>query len=156
MISVFNRGESSIMRKVSEFTDKVTARVAPSGFERRQVVSRSPGTTCLVLVRHGESESKLAWLVSETGIRTDAVWVPKSMLTVHAPSDRDMMVASMSVDFARQKRLSVYGRTIDPTLFNEATREVLRDAVASAARKRNEYRGHRQRHARSDTQHQFC
>jgi hypothetical protein len=142
------------MRRVADFADKVTAGIATSGFERRAVRPTSPGRTALVLVRHGQTEKAI--LVSETGIYADAVWIPKLMVTLEQPSERGVLVASLSIDFARQKGLSVYGRHIDPTLFNEATREVLAEAVARAARKRNEYRKHRQGHARFDTQHQFC
>lgn len=144
------------MRRVADFADKVTAGIATRGGERRAVLPTSPGRTALVLVRHGVSKSGLAILASETGLYKDAVWLPNSMLSILPPSDRGILVASMSIDFARQKGLSVYGRHIDPALFNEATREVLRDAVARAARKRNFYRGHRQGHARQDTQSQFC
>lgn len=109
--------------------------------DRRPIASSAPQMTCLVLCRHGESRSKLAWLVSSTGIYADAVWIPKSMVTVEDPSDRGIMVASMSKAFARQKKLSEC--TMDPTLFNEATRDVLADANARAARKRNFYRRYR-------------
>lgn len=142
------------MRRVADFADKVTVGIATGGFERRAVSPSHSGRTALVLVRHGQTDKAL--FVSENGIYRDAVWIPKLMVTIEQPSDRGILVASMSIDFARQKGLSVYGRHIDPTLFNEATRDVLADAVARAARKRNEYRKHRQGHARHDTQHQFC
>lgn len=121
---------------------------------RRPIASSAPGMTCLLLVRHGESASKLAWLVSDTGVYADAVWIPKSMVTIEQPSDRGILVASMSRAFAQQKNLAE--RVIDPTLFNEATRDVLRDAVARAARKRNFYRGNRQPTARCMNRNVFA
>lgn len=114
---------------------------APRAFARRPIASSSPGMTCLVLVRHGESASGKAILVSDNGIYANAVWVPKSMVVIEQPSERGILVASMSKAFAQQKNL--HERAIDPTLFNEATRDVLADANARAARKRNFYRRYR-------------
>lgn len=124
----------------------------PRGSDRRQVTPSSPGVTCLVLVRHGETAK--AVLVSDCGIRTKAVWVPKTMLTIHEPSERGILVATMSKAFAEKKDL--HPRFIDPELFNQATREVLDRAVARAARKRSAYRGHRSPHARHDNQNLFA
>ena len=112
----------------------------------------SPGITALVLVRHGETAKAI--LVSDFGIYAKAVWVPKAMVTIHEPSERGIIVATMSKAFAAQKNL--HERFIDPTLFNQATREVLDRAVARAASKRNSYRGHRSPHARHDSQNLFA
>jgi hypothetical protein len=120
--------------------------------DRRQVTPRQPGVTCLTLVVHGRTEKAL--LVSDCGIYGKSVWVPKVMLTIHEPSERGILVATMSKAFAEQKNL--HPRFIDPTLFNQATREVLDRAVARAASKRNSYRGHRSPHARHDSQNQFA
>lgn len=129
------------MRKSPLFSEAVAFPAASRSFGRRPIASSAPQMTCLVLVRHGESRSKLAWLVSDTGIYSTAVWIPKSMVVIDQPSERGIFVASMSEAFAQQKRL--YPRFIDPTLFNQATAEVLAEAVARAARKRNSYRGYR-------------
>ncbi|WP_439398979.1 hypothetical protein ACRQ5Q_16685 [Bradyrhizobium sp. PMVTL-01] len=121
------------------------------GSDRRAVMSSSPGITALVLVRHGETAKAL--LVSDCGIYAKAVWVPKAMLTIHEPSERGVLVATMSKAFAEQKNL--HPRFIDPEQFNQATREALDRAVARAASKRNSYRGHRSPHARHDSQNLF-
>jgi hypothetical protein len=63
------------------------------------------------------------------------------MVTIEQPSGWGILVASMSVNFARQKGLQA--RFIDPAQFNAATAEAIKDAQARAARKRNAYRGHR-------------
>jgi hypothetical protein len=63
------------------------------------------------------------------------------MVTIEMPSERGILVATMSKAFAEQKRL--HPRFIDPTLFNQATADVLAEANARAARKRNSYRGYR-------------
>lgn len=76
------------------------------------------------------------------------------MVTIHLPSERGILVATMSRAFAARKNL--HERFIDPTLFNRATREVLDRAVARAASKRNAYRGHRAPHARHDSQNAFA
>ena len=122
------------------------------GADRRAVMPSSPGITALVLIVHGRREKAL--LVSDCGIYSKAVWVPKAMLTIEQPSERGVLVATMSKAFAEKKNL--HPRFIDPALFNEATREVLDRAVARAARKRNFYRGHRNPHARHDSQNQFA
>lgn len=122
------------------------------GSDRRQVTPRQPGVTCLTLVRHGETAKAL--LVSDCGIYSKAVWVPKAMLTIHEPSERGILVATMSKAFAEQKNL--HPSFIDPTLFNQATREALDAAVARAATKRNLYRGHREGGGRHLTQNAFC
>jgi hypothetical protein len=83
-----------------------------------------------------------------------AVWVPKAMVTIEQPSERGILVATMSKAFAEAKNL--HPRFIDPSLFNQATREVLDRAVARAAAKRNSYRGHRSSHARHDSQNLFA
>lgn len=127
------------------------SRAAPS-FERRPVASRAERLTCIVLVRH--FETKLAIKVSDTGDSAKAIWIPKSMVIIEQPSNRGILVASMSQLFAEQKRLAP--RFIDPTLFNEATREALVDAERRAARKRNYYRGHRTPNGRGSTQNAFC
>lgn len=124
----------------------------PLGSDRRQVTPSSPGVTCLVLVRHGATTK--AVLVSDCGIYSKAVWVPKAMLTIHEPSERGILVATISKAFAEKKDL--HPRFIDPELFNQATREALDRAVARAATKRNAYRGHRSPHARHDSQNLFA
>jgi len=124
----------------------------PRGSDRRQVTPSSPGVTCLVLVRHQQTAKAI--LVSDCGIYRKAVWVPKSMVTLEEPSERGILVATMSKAFAEQKNL--HPRFIDPELFNEATREALELAIKRAARKRNSYRGHRAPHARHDTQNLFA
>lgn len=136
------------------------ANVAQFSFHKRDAVPRrvlapiDRGLTCLVLIRHGESKSGKAILVSDCGVHSKAVWVPKSMVVIEQPSERGILVASMAKAFAEQKRLSE--KFIDPTLFNEATRVVLAQAVARAARKRNFYRGHRTPNGRGMTQNAFC
>ncbi|WP_036010617.1 hypothetical protein [Bradyrhizobium yuanmingense] len=124
----------------------------PLGSDRRQVTPSSPGVTCLVLVRHGETAKAIR--VSDCGIYAKSVWVPKAMVTIEQPSERGILVATMSKAFAEKKDL--HPRFIDPEMFNQATREVLELAVARAARKRNSYRGHRIPHARHDTQNLFA
>lgn len=121
-------------------------------FARRPIASVWRGLTCVVLVRHAQTEKAI--LVSDSGDRTKAVWVPKALVTIDQPSDRGILVASMSKAFAEQKGLGP--RFIDPAQFNEATAEALRDANARAARKRNFYRGHREPNPSHVNQNAFC
>lgn len=124
----------------------------PRGSDRRAVTPRQPGVTALVLIRHGQTAKAI--LVSDCGIYAKAVWVPKAMVTIEQPSERGILVATMSKAFAEAKNL--HPRFIDPTLFNQATREVLDRAVARAAAKRNFYRGHREGGGCHLTQNAFC
>lgn len=128
------------MRKSPLFADVVPFPAAPRSFGRRPLASVWRGLTCIVLVRHGSTDKAIK--VSDTGDATKAVWIPKAMVTIEQPSDRGILVASMSKAFAEQKGL--HPRFIDPAQFNQATAEALADAEARAARKRNFYRGARQ------------
>lgn len=140
------------MRKLLRISNIVYVGRQRGGSDRRQVTPSSPGVTCLPLIRHGETAKAI--LVSDCGIYSKAVWVPKAMVTIEQPSERGVLVATMSKAFAEKKNL--HPRFIDPDLFNQATREVLDRAVARAARKRNAYRGHRSPHARHDSQNLFA
>ena len=122
-------------------------------FDRRALLPAHRGLTCIPLVRHGTSRSGRAILVSCAGIRREAVWAPLAMLTIEQPSDRGILVATLSKAFAEQKRLAP--RFIDPSLFNEATREVLADAVQRAAKKRMFYSGARVSSSRHVNQNAF-
>lgn len=126
-------------RTVSQTSSVIPFPVRPA-FARRPIASSAPQMTAMALIVHAQTEK--AYKVSDTGDAARAVWVPKVMLTVDEFSERGIIVASMSKAFAERKNL--HGRSIDPTLFNEATVAVLREAEARAARKRNSYRGYRQ------------
>jgi hypothetical protein len=139
------------MRKSPLFAEVVRFRPRPS-YGRRPILPSYRGVTCLVLVRHHQTDK--AVLVSDTGVASKSVWIPKAMVTIEQPSERGILVATISKTFAEQKNL--HPRIIDPTLFNEATAEVLRDAVARAARKRNFYRGHRPTDGRHVNQNAFA
>jgi hypothetical protein len=139
-------------RTVSPTSNVIQMRRPAITFGRRPILPSYRGVTCLVLVRHGQTEK--AFKVSDTGDSARAVWIPKAMVTIEQPSDRGILVATMSKTFAEQKRLQP--RFIDPSQFNQATAEVLADAVARAARKRNFYRGHRPGNGRHLTQNDFA
>jgi hypothetical protein len=140
------------MRKSVQYSGDVVPFPARTSFGRRPILPSYRGVTCLVLVRHGQTEKAI--LVSDTGDRSKAVWIPKAMVTIEQPAERGILVATISKTFAEQKNL--HPRFIDPALFNQATAEVLRDAVARAARKRNFYRGHRTPNGRHINQNAFA
>lgn len=142
----------SVMRTLLHSSNVVYVGRQPGGSDRRAVTPRQPGVTALVLVKHGQTAKAI--LVSDCGIYSKAVWVPKAMVTIEQPSERGILVATMSKSFAEAKNL--HPRFIDPEPFNQATREVLDRAVARAAHKRNVYRGHRSPHARHDSQNLFA
>lgn len=126
-------------KPIQSSADIVPFSARPRSYARRPIASSAPAMTAIVLVRHGQTAKAL--LVSDTGDHAKAVWIPKAMVSIEMASDRGVLVASMSASFAQQKNL--HPRFIDPARFNKATAEVLADAVARAARKRNFYRRHR-------------
>lgn len=118
----------------------VTFPHAPASFARRAIASNPMAhVTCLVLVKHHETEKAL--LVSDNGDAVGAVWVPKSMLWLDQADRGRFIVATMSKGFAEQKRL--YPRFIDPARFLAEEIASLREAEGLAARTRNRLRGHR-------------
>lgn len=124
----------------------------PSTFHRRQILPSYAGVTCIALVVHDERPKAL--LVSDSGDRTKAVWIPRAMVSIEEPRALCFIVATMSKRFAEMKAL--FPRFIDPKQFPEGAREALFDAVVHAARKRNLYRGHRAGAGRRITQNDFC
>lgn len=107
--------------------------------ERRPLKSYVGHLTCLTLVKHGESEKAL--LVSDDNDPVGAVWVPKALLSIDKVDRGKFLVATMSQDFARQKRLSI--PFIDPEKLLAEEVALLADAICTAARNRNRLRGHR-------------
>src|SRR5579859_5625051 len=121
-------------------------------FGRRPILSSYRGLTCLALVVHHQTDAAL--LVSDSGDRAKAVWIPKSMVSIEQPWNLCFVVATMTSGFARQKRLNV--RFIDPEIFNEGEQKLLADAQARAAAKRLAYSGRAPASARHITQRDFC
>ena len=115
----------------------------PSSFPRRSLAPIPGNMTCLVLVKHGETDNEL--LVSDGGsMSTKAEWVPKSMLILDpAAPGKTFLVATLMKNVADQKRLSPYA-FIDPQscLWNEQQLSELEAAKSLAARNRNRLRNH--------------
>lgn len=139
------------MRKLPE-SNIIPLPASPITFARRPIASVWRGLTCLVLVRHYQTDKAIK--VSDTGDSSKAVWIPKAMVTIEQPSERGILVVTISKTFAEQKNL--HPRFIDPAQFNQATADVLRDANARAARKRNFYNGHRSPDGRNVNQNAFA
>ncbi|MBN9007284.1 MAG: hypothetical protein J0H40_17945 [Rhizobiales bacterium] len=128
------------MRKLSQATATIIPfDRAARPRERRTLKSFAGSLTCLVLVRH--AETAMALLVSDDNDPIGAVWVPKAMLSIDRADRGRFLVATMSQDFARQKRLSIPFINPDKLLPEEAAQ--LADANCTAARNRNRLRGHR-------------
>jgi hypothetical protein len=109
-------------------------------FGRRPIAPIFGHLTCLVLVKHHETEKAL--FVSDDGDPIGAVWVPKAMLVIE-PGDRGrFIVATVSKTFAEQKRL--YPRFIDRARFCIEEIASLEAAESLAARKRNRLRNYRE------------
>ncbi len=129
------------MRKLSEITAPILPADLPArSCARRPLRSYAGNLTCLVLIKHGETDKAL--MVSDDGDAIGAIWVPKAMLSIDKIDRGRFLVATLSQAFAQQKRLSV--RFIDPAKFLAQEITQLADAVGTAARSRNALRGHRQ------------
>jgi len=124
----------------------------PSTFYRRKPVATFDGLTCLALCVHHQTDKAL--LVSDSGDRAKAVWVPKSMVSIEQPWNLCFIVATMTSSFARQKRL--IPRHVDAGILSETDAQLFRDAHARAARKRLAYAGRGPTNGRHITQRDFC
>ena len=140
------------MRILSSPSNIIPLPVPSRVVARRPILPSYRGVTCLVLVRHFQTDRAIK--VSDTGDVAKAVWIPKAMVTIEQPSEHGILVATMSKSFAEQKDL--HPRHIDPKQFDQATAEVLAEAVSRAARKRIFYSGARPGNARHMTQYDFC
>jgi hypothetical protein len=129
------------MRRLSE----VTAPILPAGLSvrscaRRPLKSFAGNLTTLVLIQHGSSDKAL--FVSDNNDSIGAVWVPRALLQIDKADRGKFLVATMSLAFAQQKRLT--SRFIDPSKLLPEEASQLADAVGTAARSRNALRGYRQ------------
>lgn len=92
------------MRKPSNvvaFPPRAASR--PNSYPRRTLAPIPGNLTCLVLIKHAETEKAL--LVSDNGDPSKARWVPKSMLMIE-PGDRgEFIVATMPKLIAEQRGL---------------------------------------------------
>jgi hypothetical protein len=122
---------------------QVTATILPVDFrarsrERRPLKSFAGSLTCLVLVRHDATEIEL--LVSDDNDPVGAIWIPRALLSIDRTDRGRFLVATMSQELARQKRLSI--PFIDPEKLLPEEAAQLADANCTAARNRNRLRGH--------------
>jgi hypothetical protein len=131
------------MRKSLESSNVVTfpprASSRALSFPRRTLAPIPGSMTCLVLVKHGETEKAL--LVSDNGDESKAVWCPKAMLIVEKSDSGIFIVATLPKSVAEQKRL--YPRWIDRDAFTVAQLRNLSEAESLAARNRNRLRNYR-------------
>lgn len=129
------------MRKLCE----VTATILPPAsagrsYPRRPLKSFAGSLTCLVLVKHQETDKAL--FVSDDASPVGAIWIPKALISIDRADRGRFLVATMSQAFARQKRLT--SRFIDSTTLTAEEAAQLADAVGTAARARNRLRNHHQ------------
>lgn len=130
------------MRKLSDVTAPIlpVRSAYPRSFDRRPVRAVFDFLTCLVLVKHDESDTAL--FVSDNNDPVGAIWVPKALLQIDKAAHGKFIVATMSTAFAQQKCLT--SRFIDPSKLLPEEAEQLADAVGTAARSRNALRRYRQ------------
>jgi hypothetical protein len=128
------------MRKPSESSNVVTLPSRPASFPRRQLAPIPGNLTCLVLIKHSETEKALR--VSDNGDELQAVWIPKSMVILEPGERGNILVVTLLKVIADQKRL--YPRIIDHTSgWTEAQLRALSEAESLAARNRNRLRNRR-------------
>lgn len=125
-------------------TSPTTSAVIPfpassHSFGRRPLPAFFAGLTCLVLVKHQETERAL--FVSDDADKVGAVWVPKAWLMID-PTDRGrILVANLSKAVAEQKGLRP--SLFDPAHLLPGEADLVTEAEALAARTRNRMRGAR-------------
>lgn len=127
------------MRKSPQSSNIVSFSPRPVTFGRRPIAPVTGNLTCLVLVKHHETEKAL--FVSDDGNAVGAVWVPKALLIIEPGERGNFIVATMSKGFSDQKRL--YPRFIDPSRFTKERAADLEEAGSLAARNRNRLRCYR-------------
>lgn len=129
------------MRTSPSSTAVVPLSLEARSFARRPLPSFWAGRTCLVLIKHQANKAGTALFVSDDADPVGAVWVPKAMLTIDPNDGGRILVATMSKTFAQQKGLRI--SLFDPAHLLPGEADLLSDAEAAAARKRNSMRGHR-------------
>lgn len=126
------------MRKLATITASILPCPSnPRSYDRRRVRAVFDSLTCLVLFKHGETETQL--FVSDDGDAVGAVWIHKAPLLVD-PKDRGpFLVVTLTRTMAQQKGLAL--RIIDRTRFTHRECADLEDAIATAARARKRMSG---------------
>jgi hypothetical protein len=149
------------MRKLLDITTPILP-AAPAGrsYDRRPVRATFAGVTCIVLVKHRESESGKALYVSDDGDVLNAVPVPKAMLGLDKKDRGRFLVATMPKTFAAQKKLDQGNFTAEwcERLLPEE-RAQFAEAQDAAKRVRDEYRalaGYRTPMSRSCGRNEFA
>jgi hypothetical protein len=125
------------MRKLSTITAPIIAPLAKRSYDRRPIRSAQSSFTCLVLVRHAESDGQI--LVSDDGDAVGAIWLSKAPLLID-PKDRGpFLVVTLTHQLATQKRLRV--AILDWSRYTDQERLLLKDAVEVARRTRSRLSG---------------
>lgn len=126
------------MRPLSEISAPIIRSTVRS-YDRRPVRSAQSSFTCLVLVKHAESEGQI--LVSDDGDAVGAIWIPKAPLLID-PKDRGaFLVVTLTHQLATQKRLSALS-ILDWDRYTPSERAMLKDAVETARRTRSRLSGY--------------
>lgn len=124
------------MRPLSEISAPIIRSTVRS-YDRRPVRSAQSSFTCLVLVKHAESEGQI--LVSDDGDAVGAIWIPKAPLLID-PKDRGpFLVVTLTHQLASQKSLRV--ALLDWDRYSDSERADLKDAVEVARRTRSRLSG---------------
>lgn len=124
------------MRPLSEISAPIIRSTVRS-YDRRPVRSAQSSFTCLVLVKHDESDGQI--FVSDDGDAVGAVWIPKAPLLID-PKDRGpFLVVTLTHQLASQKRLKV--ALLDWDRYTPDERVMLKDAVEVARRTRSRLSG---------------
>jgi hypothetical protein len=127
------------MRKLSQITATVLRYpAAPRNFGRRSLSAVVGHLTCLMLFKHGETETVL--IVSDNADALDAVSLPKALVALDARDRGRFLVATLSAHVARSNGLGT--PLIERTAFLPEELADLNDAIATAKRTRDRLCGH--------------
>lgn len=127
------------MRKLSQITATIVPYPsAPRTFGRRPLSSVVGHLTCLVLFKHGETETCL--IVSDDNDHIGAVSIPKALIELHDRFKGRFVVATLSAHIARTKGLGT--PLIERATFLPEELSELNDAFACAKRTRDRLCGH--------------
>jgi len=104
----------------------------PRSFARRPLSSLAGHVTCLMLIRHGETDTQV--FVSDDDDAVGAVWLPKALLSIDRTDRGRFLVVTLSQRVAHQHHFST--PIIDRARFTAEERADLEDAITAAARAR--------------------
>lgn len=126
------------MRKLSTITAEILPYPAPRTYARRRVRAVYDSLTCLVLVKHQETETEI--FVSDDGDAIGAIWLHRAPILIDPKERGNFLVVTLTRSLAQQKGLAPC--ILDWDRYTPQERAMLKDAVEVAKRTRDRLSGH--------------